>query len=309
MKSSIHLLAATVLAILPAAAHDHFGAAIHDLNGNGEPDAGEPLRLTWSDPVHPEARVYHLLPRPAGVGQNCGGYYMLQDVYVRTLFPLDEFSFTALSDGQAEEEGLDHPATGSEIWIEITSVTGQPGGNFGFWEPGRAPDEETPTISFPTNSPTGNFAFQVSEPVPGIDPAEQDPFGHIHRRAWTADKPGDYFVGFRFVDRSTTNQGGPWHLPSAVFVLHFKAGPDFQPKGEHVAGTGFVLTWPSQMGIRNPSQTGVVFSILRSTNPAANDWTPIGTVTGTTAATVSFTDASPPAGRAFYRLSYDWSIR
>lgn len=308
MKATVILTVSLALAVLPAAAHDHFAAAITDTNGNHLPDAGEPLRLTWSDPVHPEARIYHLLPRPAGVNQNCGGYYMLQDVYVRTLFPLDEFSFSALSDGQTESDEIDHAHTGSEIWIEITAVTGPAGGSFGFWEAGTA-GSGTPTASFPANAPTGNFAFQISEPIPGIDPADQDPFGHVHSRAWTADKPGDYAVSFRFVDRSTTHQGGPWHPPSAVFTLHFQAGPDFQPVGKRVAGTGYVLTWPSLMGIRNPSQTGIVFKVLRSTSLADDDWKPIGSVTGTTAATVSFTDTAPPPGKAFYRLSYDWSTR
>ncbi len=304
MKLTLFLSAA-VIAIDPVSAHDHFAAAIQDANGNNQPDAGEALRLTWSGAVNPEQRTFHLLPRPAGVGQNCGGYYMLQDLYVRTLFPLDDFSFTALSDGQTEDSE-DHAATGSEIWVEITAVSGPAGGSFGFWEPESA-SSPTPTASFATGVATGNFAFQVSEPIEGIVAKFQDPYGHVHGRAWTADKAGDYAVSFRFVDRSVTNQGGPWHPPSAVFVLHFKAGPNFQPTGKMMSGTGFVLTWPSQMGIRNPNQTGVIFKILRSTNLGANGWTEVGSVTGTTAATATFTDASPPAGKAFYRLAYDWS--
>jgi hypothetical protein len=194
--------------------------------------------------------------------------------------------------------------------MEITSVTGPEGGLFGFWEAGRATGDVRPTIAFVTNAPTGNFAFQVSKTIPGTDDIDQDPFGHIHGRAWTADRPGDYFVTFQLADRSTTGpDGGSWHTPSENFVFHFKAGPDFQPVGRMEPGSGYVLTWPGQMGIWEPYQTGIVFEILRSTDPAARAWTFLGKVTGTTAATVTFTDTAPPARTAFYRIARAWAGR
>ena len=168
--------------------------------------------------------------------------------------------------------------------------------------------EATPTLILPLNQPTGNPRFVISE---GGDDADADPYGHIHDRAWTADKPGDYHVTLRFVDLSTNRAGsGPWHQPSQNYIYHFKAGPEFKPTGQRVAGVGFVLTWPSQMGISEtayPPESGIVFKILRSTTLSPGDWAPIGEVTGTTAATMTFTDPSPPAVRAFYKLAYDWS--
>lgn len=287
----------------PAAAHDHFAAGIVDAIANGVADAGEPLVLTGPSLTK---RVFRLLARP--LGQSCGGYYMLNE-NARTLFPLDSFSFTALSDGQTESGAINPAHTGSDIWMEITAVTGPAGGNFGFWETGRTAEGDTPTMSFPANQPTGSFAFPVSEPLPWLLPEEQDPYGHIHGRAWTADKPGDYVVSCRLVDRSATGPGGgPWHAPSQTHVFHYQAGPDFQPSVT-LAGSGCVLTWPSQMGIWEPYQSGVVFQIFRGTNPASGNWTPIGSVTGTTAATATFTDSGPPAGKAFYRLSFGWSTR
>ena len=101
-----------------------------------------------------------------------------------------------------------------------------------------------------------------------------------------------------------------WHTPSVSYVYHFKAGPEFKVTGRQVAGSGFVLTWPSQMGISDtayPSESGMIFKVLRSTSLAPGSWTPIGEVTGTTTATVSFTDPSPPPAKAFYKLAYDWS--
>lgn len=284
-------------------AHDHFEAGILDSIANGQPDAGEKLRIIGPDFTN---RVFRLLPRPFGFRpvQRCGGFYMLDDS-VRTLFPLDAFTFSALSDGQEQTGDIDHAATGAYIWMEILAVTGPPGAKFGFWDVGRSAAFDTPSVSFTTNAPTGNHAFVISG---GYDAADQDPHGHFHGRAWTADKAGDYHVTYRLVDRSTSGPGGgPWHAPSDPFTFHFKAGPDFTPKGTHVPGTGFVLTWGSQMGIREPFQTGVEFKIMRSTDPTSGFWSEIGTVTGTTAATATFTDAAPPPQKAFYRLAYTWA--
>ncbi len=303
MNRQIHISIIFAAATLSASAHDHFAAGIVDAIANGLPDAGEPLRMTGPALTN---RVFHLLARP--VGQTYGGYYMLNE-NARTLFPLDSFSFTALSDGQAESGDVNFAHTGSDIWMEITAVAGPAGANFGYWDVGQASASETPTVTFPTNKPTGNFAFEISEPLPWLLPEEQDPYGHIHGRAWTADKPGDYFVSYRLVDRSTTGPGGgPWHAPSQTYVFHYQSGPAFQPSVT-LAGSGCVLTWPSQMGIWEPYQSGVVFQVLRSTNPASGNWTPIGSVTGTTAATATFTDSTRPAGKAFYRLSFGWSTR
>ena len=297
----ISIIAAATTSL--AAAHDHFDAGIWDTNQNNAPDAGEPLRLIGADLT---TRVFHLLARP--VGQTCGGYYMLNE-NVRSLLPLDSFSFTALSDGQAVSGDINFAHTGTDIWMEITAVAGPLGANFGFWEMGQADASETPTISFPTNSPTGKFAFAISEPLPWLEPAEQDPFGHIHGRCWTADRPGDYSVSYRLVDRSTCGPGGgPWHSPSPTYVFHYKAGPDFQPVVTRVDAK-CVLTWSSLMGIWEPYQSGIVFGVQRSTSLATADWVTIGSVTGTTATIATFTDAAPLPGRAFYRLSFDWSTR
>ena len=63
------------------------------------------------------------------------------------------------------------------------------------------------------------------------------------------------------------------------------------------------------MGIWEPYQTGIGFRVERNTSLAATGWVTLGSVAGTTAASATFTDTTPPAGRAFYRLSFDWSTR
>jgi hypothetical protein len=293
--SSLAALIAWALPILTATAHDHFAAGIVDTNPNGQPDAGEPLQFVGADGTD---RAFHLMARP--VGQRCGGHYML-DESPRTLFPTDSFSLIALSDGQYEIEGLHHAHTGAWIWVEIVSVSGPAGATFGFWEE----NSQVVTHALAANQPTGNPRFVISE---GIDAEGEDPQGHIHGRAWTADKPGDYQVGLRLVDLSTTGpDGGPWHAPSQVYIYHFKAGPDFQPAVQGGPASSFTLTWSSQMGIWQDYQTGVVFTVQRSATPAGNDWQTLATVTGTTADTLIFTDPAPPSGKAFYRLAFDWA--
>ncbi|MEO5913653.1 MAG: hypothetical protein ABIS50_05440 [Luteolibacter sp.] len=315
-------------ATLPVSAHQHRAVGVLDTNANGVADAGEPLQIIGVNGTD----IIHYL-RPRGVGEQPrpegyhpelrgGGYYYLDErprrVYDAQGSPAfdnlgqpivaDEgFSLVALSsDPDFPEPGHAHP--GALISCEIVSVTGPQGGSFGFWDAAQSFYYGTPTFVLPTNQPTGSRRFIISE---GDDYADADPYGHIHDRAWSANIPGGYFVTIRFIDISTNRPGGsPWHTPSRNYVYHFKAGPDFKPSGRRVAGAEFVLTWSSQMGISNtayPPETGMVFRILRSTTLAPGEWTSIGQVTGTTTATLSFTDPSPPAAKAFYKLAYDWS--
>ncbi len=290
----IRILAFLLFAVAPAWPHQHFAVGIIDANSNNRPDAGEVLRFAEGNP---EAPAFRLLARP--VGQRCGGHYML-DENPRTLFPADAFSLIVQSDGQYEIAGDHHPATGSWIWAEIVSVSGPAGSRFGFWESGA----NGPTLSLPANEEVENAAFVLSE---GMDDPGEDPQGHIHGRAWTADKPGDYLVGIRLVDRSTSGPGGgSWHQPSQVYSFRFTAGPSFQPRIVR-SETSVTLTWPSRMGIwTGGGQGGVPFRVLRSNRPGGT-WQQLAIITGTTADTASFTDPSPPSGSAFYRLAYDWA--
>jgi hypothetical protein len=302
MKTLLTLL---ILAVLPAVAHDHYAAGIVDTNGNGQPNAGEPLQFIGPNG---SGKIFHLLARPTGQRptQRCGGYYML-DERPRTLFPNDSFSFITVSDGQYDANTTGHAHTGAWIWMEIVSVSGPSGGNFGFWEEDWSASNDTPSRSFPANQPTGNYRFILSE---GFDDVGEDPFGHIHGRSWTADKPGTYIVGFRLVDLSTNGPGGgPWHTPSQIYYFNFQAGPSFQHTMQR-SGNSAILTWPSQLGYyaADTAQTGIVFTVQRTTSLSPATWTNIGTVTGTTANTATFTDPSPPTGNAFYRLRWNWSV-
>jgi hypothetical protein len=293
----IFLLVFVIQTALPIAyGHDlHFTVGAAHAPGADEPEPGEPLAFVDLAPL---GRTFHLLARP--VGQRCGGYYSL-DESVRSLHKLDAFAINVQSNGTYEIAGSKHPHTGSWIWAEIVSVSGPDGATFGFWEE----NSNVVTHSMVTNQPTGNPRFVLSE---GIDDVMEDPQGHIHGRAWTADKAGDYQIGIRLIDLSTTAAGGgPWHAPSQVYVFHFSTGPAFQPVIARNPAGAVTLTWPSEMGIdQEGGQSGVVFTVLRSPNLSEGTWESVGTVTGTIADTVSFVDPSPPPGAMFYRLTYPW---
>lgn len=325
------LLGILLVSTGPLAAHEHRAVGVLLTSPNTQASGGEPLRIIGANDgtqvIHYlRPRAINSTPRPDGYHPELrgGGYYYLDerprriyDVQGNPAFdqsgqPVvapEGFSLVALSsDPDFPEAGHAHP--GALIYCEIVSVVGPPNANFGFWDSQRSYYEATPTYSLPTNQPTGSPRFAISE---GGDAAGTDTYGHIHDRSWTADKPGDYHVTLRFIDISTNRPGGgPWHPPSPNYLYHFKAGPDFQPSGKWVPGAGFVMTWPSQMGISDtayPPESGIVFKILRSTTMATDDWISIGTVTGATTATISFTDPSPPTAKAFYKLAYEWAAQ
>lgn len=64
----------------------------------------------------------------------------------------------------------------------------------------------------------------------------------------------------------------------------------------------FAATLGSAGLIQWPSVTGVTFKIERSTTLAADSWTVLEAAFPGTAGTASYTDPSPPAGKAFYRI-------
>jgi hypothetical protein len=109
------------------------------------------------------------------------------------------------------------PALGSQIYAQLVSVDGPPGGVFGFWDAGAT----NPTIAVLTGTTSTNV-WLLSE---NDDSPSSDPYGHIHGRRFTATLPGVYTVGFRALDWSTNGVGGgPIHKPSGVLRIYFQAG-------------------------------------------------------------------------------------
>lgn len=195
VKNLVSILCLAVLLHAAHGQHTHLGA------GAANQTAGTPLQFSSG---YTAGATYHLLAKP--IGQNYGGYYSF-----------DGITFIALSDGQTEDDGPLHAANGSELHMDIVSVTGPAGAHFGFWDENRVPFYSTPSASFETGQPTSsNNTFSLTEPL--LPPFyDGDPYGHIHNRGWTADVPGDYVVGFRIFDANAI------HTPSPIYSFNFQA--------------------------------------------------------------------------------------
>jgi len=113
--------------------------------------------------------------------------------------------------------GPNAAAPGSVIYFQIMNVTGPAGGAFEFWEP---------TNSFPAFSvPVGGGATNKVKVTEANGAPNDDPYGHIHGRRFTATKPGLYTITFGAFDISTNGpSAGPNHTPSAPITLAFQAG-------------------------------------------------------------------------------------
>jgi hypothetical protein len=110
------------------------------------------------------------------------------------------------------------PAPGSRIFVQIVSISGPAGGEFGFWETNAL----RPTFTVSCGTTDGTNAYCASE---NDGSTGSDPYGHIHGRAFTATIPGLYVVGLRAFDGSTNGlNGGPIHAPSDIFYIQFQAG-------------------------------------------------------------------------------------
>jgi hypothetical protein len=119
-------------------------------------------------------------------------------------------------------------AQGAYIEAIVKSVTGPPGGEMGFWLESEDGITTTELFTVPIGTSDGTNQFNLTEGEPGIGvdtPDGPDPFGHIHGRRFTANKPGLYTVGFQFIDTSHAGtDGGPIHTPSKTNYFFFQAG-------------------------------------------------------------------------------------
>lgn len=166
--------------------------------------------------------IYHMVWRPENSTRTgYDGYYSL-DEFLRSEYPNDYFTFSALSDGDAEPSTGNNAPTGTLVKMRILSVSGPTGARFGFWDVGRAGANDTPTASFLADGSSINFSYVLSEPLFGVPQAEQDPYGHIHGRGFTADMAGNYTVEFQLYDGSGLNLVND----SPIYTFNFVAVPE-----------------------------------------------------------------------------------
>lgn len=234
MKNILTYLGAA-LAILAGSApqlhaHGHLGAGsiggtlvLFDAEGN-------PMPAT-------NPHVYHMVLRPdTPTYGGYGGYYSFDELLPND-YPNDYFSFTAYSDGWSLPANPNHAATGSQIWMRILSVSGPAGSTFAFWDSLVAVYGDTPTQTFLTDGSPSAFSFILSEPDADLDPEDQDPYGHLHDRGFTATMPGTYTVQFQLYDGS----GFDLELPSQVYSFTFVAVPEPATGALAALGLGLLL--------------------------------------------------------------------
>lgn len=204
-SSLVAALVATLLAgVRPALAHEHVAA------GAGSAEPGSPLEFVSADDFGAESGWVFPLTHSAS-GPYAAHYHAELTVVALAATP-------ALGGPDPQ-----HAALGSRIEAVIESVEGPAGGVFAFWEtPGDELDATEITHQVPVGEAHGTFRFPVSE---NDGQAGADPYGHIHGRVYSVDRPGLYRVGFRFIDTSANGPGGgPVHSPSERFHLNFQAG-------------------------------------------------------------------------------------
>jgi hypothetical protein len=168
-------------------------------------------------------------------------------------------------------------ALGSHIEIVLETLEGPRGGHLGFWETQQnGVDSTNLTWTVPVGLTNGTHHIVVSE-TDGS--ANADPYGHIHGRIYSVDRPGLYRAGFRFVDTSTNGPGGgPIQAPSDRFYLYLQGDVTIASIAKATNTLNLTFAAPSNLpDIGTAPATNYQVESSRVLGPAAN-WQPAGDV-------------------------------
>ena len=169
-------------------------------------------------------------------------------------------------------------ASGANPRIELVSVSGPAGGNFGFWEVGVT--NPTWVRSTGWTSDQGN--------IPSF-PVVYNGETHAHGRVFTMDKPGDYTVRFRAVDSNGA------YAASANLTIVFRAQ---QPPNLSIGMVGW------NVSLSFTSRTNLVYDLQVCTDLASGAWANVESHTGVDGdgGTKKMQDPLVGRPRGFYRL-------
>lgn len=183
-------------------------------------------------------------------------------------------------------------ALGTYIELRLVSLQGPAGGALTIWDENTNPLQPTAMFTIPVGASNGTNRFNLSEGDP-FDP-ESDPYGHIHGRRFTLNKPGLYTLGLQLLDIANNGAaGGPVQTPSAITYFYLQAGLTLSnfSKSNNVATARFGL----------PGFTD--FVLEASHTPTGTNWTTLSTITGTSHSELRWvTDSNATAPMRFYRL-------
>ena len=184
---------------------------------------------------------------------------------------------------------------GSYLELIVRSVQGPPGGAIGFWQE----DDEfeaTSTInlfSIPVGTLNGTNRFNLTQ-SPEEGGWENDPYGHVHGRRFTANKPGLYTVGVQAIDTSHAGPGGaPNHSPSLTNYFYFQAGlvVQFLKKTNNAAVVRFGL-----QGFKD-------YYLETSTNLSSTNWMMVAREAGASHSDLhTMVDTNATNATRFYRV-------
>lgn len=181
---------------------------------------------------------------------------------------------------------------GTYIELRFVSLQGPAGGSLTLWNEIADPAHPSAMFTILVGIANGTNRFNVSE-GDASDPFS-DPYGHVHGRRLTLDKPGLYTVGLQLVDTSHNGLGGgPVHSPSVTNYFYLQAGlflSNFS-RSNNASVARFGL----------PGFTNFVFE-ASPVLPATN-WVTVATVTGTSHSEVRWVrDTNAIAQARFYRV-------
>jgi hypothetical protein len=195
------------------------------------------------------------------------GYYYTSDLVFIAL--------AATPDNGGPEPGA--AALGTYVQVKLLSIEGPKGATFGFWETAQNGVDSTNltwTLPVPFNNGTNLIHVSESDGSPG-----SDPYGHIHGRIYSFDKPGLYKVTWQFVDTSTNGPNrGPVDLPSAPFYLYYQA--DLTTGGINASTNGMNVTFACPSNIPDSGiGPATNYQLLSSPTIGPNAvWQPAGAV-------------------------------
>jgi len=212
LRAVLMVLSGLMLWTLPVAAqHSHLYV------GAVSPNPGEPL---WFENAY------------AWDTNSWGGYTkypacIYMEANEPVLYPgLYQSAISFVSDPATIYTGGPSPyaaSLGTYIQLKFISLEGPKGGELSIWSEIEDPEHPSLMFTVPVGTTNGTQMFNLSEGDPS-DPSA-DPYGHIHGRRFTLNKPGLYTVGLQLVDTSSNGpDGGPVQSASTNSYFYLQAG-------------------------------------------------------------------------------------
>ncbi len=183
-------------------------------------------------------------------------------------------------------------ALGTYIELKFVSLQGPPGGALTVWNEIDNPLVPSVMLTIPVGATNGTNRYNLSEGDP-LD-AASDPYGHIHGRRLTLNKPGLYIAGLQLLDTAQNGPGaGATHAPSAVTYFYLQAGLNL---GGFSRSNGVTTARFGLPGFAN-------YALEASPVLPGTNWITITNITGKSYSELRWVrDAGAASTNRFYRL-------